>query len=211
MNKLTHYIKATSIITLESGLHIGGPTDAVKIGGIDNPVIRNPITQMPYIPGSSLKGRFRMALELKYGDTFADSKGEGPSQDTNNASLVVKLFGSSSSRTNFEPSRFLFRDSNLADDSLEYAQGEEKIEVKIDRKKMAAFQGGNRTQERIAAGAKFNMEVSIRVFENDNDEKFKQRLEEARKIVELEFLGGAGSRGSGKVKIDPFIFEKIEI
>ncbi|PIQ10833.1 MAG: type III-A CRISPR-associated RAMP protein Csm3, partial [Ignavibacteriales bacterium CG18_big_fil_WC_8_21_14_2_50_31_20] len=179
MNKLTHYIKATSIITLESGLHIGGPTDAVKIGGIDNPVIRNPITQMPYIPGSSLKGRFRMALELKYGDTFADSKGEGPSQDTNNASLVVKLFGSSSSRTNFEPSRFLFRDSNLADDSLEYAQGEEKIEVKIDRKKMAAFQGGNRTQERIAAGAKFNMEVSIRVFENDNDEKFKQRLEEA--------------------------------
>ena len=59
MNKLSHYIKATTQITLESGLHIGGPTDSVKIGGIDNPVIRNPITQMPYIPGSSLKGRFR--------------------------------------------------------------------------------------------------------------------------------------------------------
>jgi CRISPR-associated protein Csm3 len=78
MNKLSHYVKATTVIKLKTGMHIGGPTEAVKIGGIDNPVIRNPITQMPYIPGSSLKGRFRMALELKYGDVHKDNKGVGP-------------------------------------------------------------------------------------------------------------------------------------
>lgn len=211
MNKLTHYIKATSVITLESGLHIGGPTETVKIGGIDNPVIRNPITQLPYIPGSSLKGRFRMALELKYGDVTKEKNGVGPSQDPKHESLVVKLFGSGNAKTTIEPTRFLFRDSNLTADSSEFAEGEEKIEVKIDREKMSAFQGGNRIQERIPAGAKFEMEVSIRVFENDDDGLFKQRLEEARKIVELEFLGGSGSRGSGKVKIDPFNFEKIDI
>jgi len=211
MNKLTHYIKATSKIILESGMHIGGPTESVKIGGIDNPVIRNPITQIPYIPGSSLKGRFRMALELKYGDVAKERKGVGPSQDPNNESMVVKLFGSGSAKTNTEPSRYLFRDSNLSEDSLEYSESEEKIEVKIDREKMAAFQGGNRIQERIAAGAKFDMEVMIRVFENDDEQKFQNRLEEASKIVELEFLGGSGSRGYGKVKIDNFQFEKIDI
>jgi len=211
MNKLSHYIKATSVIKLESGLHIGGSTETVKIGGIDNPVIRNPITKMPYIPGSSLKGRFRMALELKYGDVTKENKGTGPSQDPNNESLVVKLFGSGSAKTNNEPSRYLFRDSNLTSDSQDYAEGEEKIEVKIDRGKMAAFQGGNRTQERIAAGAKFDMEVMIRIFEGDDEDKFKERLEEARKIVELEFLGGSGSRGYGKVKIDELKFEKIDI
>ncbi|MCF8266266.1 MAG: type III-A CRISPR-associated RAMP protein Csm3 [Melioribacteraceae bacterium] len=211
MGKLNHYVRATTVITLQTGMHIGGPTDAVKIGGIDNPVIRNPITQLPYIPGSSLKGRFRMALELKYGDFDKSNRGVGPSQDPNHESMVVKLFGSGSAKTNNEPSRFLFRDSELTEDSQDFAKGEEKIEVKIDREKMAAFQGGNRTQERIPAGAKFNMEVMIPIFENDEEPKFKLRLEEARKIVELEFLGGSGSRGYGQVKIEEFHFEQIDI
>lgn len=212
MEKLSHYLRATSVIKLESGLHIGGSTESVKISGIDSPVIRNPITKMPYIPGSSLKGRFRMALELKYGDVTKDKRGGvGPSQDPNHESLVVKLFGSSNAKTNIEPGRYLFRDSNLASDSLVYAEGEEKKEVIIDREKLSASSSGPRTQERIAAGAKFDMEVMIRIFEGDDEEKFKERLEESRKIVELEFLGGSGSRGYGKVKIDKFQFEKIDI
>lgn len=211
MIKLKHYIKCNSTIELLTGMHIGGSKEALKIGGIDNPVIRNPITNMPYIPGSSLKGRLRMALELKYGETEKESKGVGPSQKQDSDSLICKLFGNGNPKKTTEATRLIFRDSNLLEGALEYAQGEEKIEVKIDREKLSAFQSGNRTQERIAAGAKFNFEVMIRVFEDDPEDKFKERLKEAIKIVELEFLGGSGSRGYGQVKFDELKFETINI
>ncbi len=211
MTRLTHYIKATSKIKLITGMHIGGSKDAIKIGGIDNPVIRNPITNLPYIPGSSLKGRFRMALEVKYGDTNSEPRGVGPSINIRNQSQVVRLFGSGSAKTTEEPTRIIFRDSNLSEGFEEYAQGEEKIEVKMDRAKMAGFTGGNRIQERISAGAQFDFEVMIRIFENDDEELFKERLKEAMKIVELEYLGGSGTRGYGQVEFDEIKFEKIEI
>jgi len=211
MKKLKHYIKCSSVIELLTGMHIGGSKEALKIGGIDNPVIRNPITNMPYIPGSSLKGRLRMALELKYGETEMESKGVGPSQDQNSDSLICKLFGNGNPKKTLEATRVIFRDANLLTGYEEYAQGEEKIEVKIDREKLSAFQGGNRIQERIAAGAKFNFEIMIRIFEDDKEEEFKKRISEAIKIVELEFLGGSGSRGYGQVKFEDLKFEKIEI
>ena len=56
----------TGKILLKSGLHIGGNKDTMQIGGIDNPVIKNPLTNMPYIPGSSLKGKMRFLLEHYY-------------------------------------------------------------------------------------------------------------------------------------------------
>ena len=33
------------------------------IGGLDKPVIRDPLTQQPYLPGSSIKGKLRSTLE----------------------------------------------------------------------------------------------------------------------------------------------------
>ena len=107
MSKLSHYVKCTSTIEVLTGLHIGGSKDEIQIGGIDNPVIKNPVTNLPYIPGSSLKGRFRMALELKYGDYSEERNGAGPSKNKNNESKVVKLFGSGSAETNDEPTRFM--------------------------------------------------------------------------------------------------------
>ena len=49
-----------------TGLHIGGTEEGFEIGGMDNPVIRDPITGYPYIPGSSLKGKMRSLLEWSY-------------------------------------------------------------------------------------------------------------------------------------------------
>lgn len=212
MPKLIHYLRCKGKISLLTGMHIGGPKESIKIGGIDNPVIRNPITNMPYIPGSSLKGRFRMALELKYNDyTKEGDKGYGPSTNPDHESLVCKLFGNGDTKKSKEPTRLIFRDANLTEGYEKFIEGEEKIEVKMDRDKLAGFKGGNRTQERIAAGAKFDLEIMIRVFEGDDEEKFKSRLNEAMKIVELEFLGGSGSRGYGQVKFEDITFEKIEI
>ncbi|GLI53995.1 type III-A CRISPR-associated RAMP protein Csm3 [Thermodesulfovibrio yellowstonii] len=58
-------IKGT--IRLKTGLHIGSGNTEMQIGGTDNPVIKHPHTNEPYIPGSSLKGKIRSLLELYYG------------------------------------------------------------------------------------------------------------------------------------------------
>jgi CRISPR-associated protein Csm3 len=52
-----------SILLVETGLHIGGGGETLSIGGIDKPVIRDPITRHPYLPGSSIKGKLRAILE----------------------------------------------------------------------------------------------------------------------------------------------------
>jgi CRISPR-associated protein Csm3 len=54
-------IKSTLIV--ETGLHIGGGNESLDIGGIDKPVVRDPVTLQPYLPGSSIKGKLRSILE----------------------------------------------------------------------------------------------------------------------------------------------------
>ncbi|ALV63519.1 CRISPR-associated RAMP Csm3 [Thermococcus sp. 2319x1] len=54
----------TGKIKAVTGLHIGAQREVGEIGGIDNPVIRDPVTGLPYIPGSSLKGRLRSLFEI---------------------------------------------------------------------------------------------------------------------------------------------------
>jgi CRISPR-associated protein Csm3 len=53
----------TSQISAETGLHIGGGGENLDIGGLDKPVIRDPLTKYPYLPGSSIKGKLRSILE----------------------------------------------------------------------------------------------------------------------------------------------------
>ncbi len=52
-------------IIIQTGLHIGSGDDKVQIGGVDSAVIKDPITKLPYIPGSSLKGKIRCLLETE--------------------------------------------------------------------------------------------------------------------------------------------------
>ena len=56
-------IRLESILKVETGLHIGGGGENLDIGGLDSPVIRDPLTRYPYLPGSSIKGKLRAILE----------------------------------------------------------------------------------------------------------------------------------------------------
>lgn len=56
-------LRLTSTLFVETGLHIGGGGETLDIGGLDKPVIRDPLTQQPYLPGSSIKGKLRSILE----------------------------------------------------------------------------------------------------------------------------------------------------
>src|SRR3989338_11494456 len=61
--KFIRYKTITGIMQCVSGLRIGGSKDTIEIGGMDNPIIRNPLDKFPYIPGSSIKGKMRSLLE----------------------------------------------------------------------------------------------------------------------------------------------------
>lgn len=56
-------LRVKSKILVETGLHIGGGGERLDIGGLDKSVIRDPLTQYPYLPGSSVKGKLRAILE----------------------------------------------------------------------------------------------------------------------------------------------------
>ena len=67
----------TFVARCESGLHIGGSQDELVIGGADSPVIKNPDTRKPYVPGSSLKGKMRAELEKHLGRFGRDGRKDG--------------------------------------------------------------------------------------------------------------------------------------
>lgn len=57
----------TGKLICETGLHIGGTAEGFEIGGLDSPVIKDRLSDYPYIPGSSLKGKLRHLLEWSLG------------------------------------------------------------------------------------------------------------------------------------------------
>jgi CRISPR-associated protein Csm3 len=63
LGKLIKKIFISGTIDVKTGLSVGGGSIGLEIGGADKVVVRNPITNQPYIPGSSLKGKMRSLLE----------------------------------------------------------------------------------------------------------------------------------------------------
>lgn len=178
-------------ILVVTGLHIGTGGSG-GIGLVDNPVIRDPLTRRPIVPGSSLKGRLRHALEVICGDESDD---------------VVRLFGSYVD--NFEKrsfGRLLLRDSHLSDESaatLESVDNESlyveiKTENRIDRARGVAEHP--RQSERLPAGAIMDMEMVYNAWGKSRISDDLQNLEMALRFVEDEYIGGCGSRGYGKVE-----------
>ena len=101
-----------------TGLHIGGSKDKMEIGGVDSPVVRDPVThRQPYIPGSSLKGKMRMLLEYATGNVeMGDEKQDKKRGDVHNCTRpdcpVCRIFGSSAAEERrCGPTRLLVRDA----------------------------------------------------------------------------------------------------
>ena len=82
-------------LVCRSGVHIGASDSEMHIGGIDNAVVKHPITQEPYIPGSSIKGKVRSLLEWRSG--FVSNGPLGWPDYVNSHSdkvlAILKLFG----------------------------------------------------------------------------------------------------------------------
>lgn len=206
----------TGQIICESGLHIGDSPDGIDIGGSDNPIIRDPITDYPYIPGSSLKGKLRTLLELsdkQSSESVINNEG-GPSTDED--CIAAKLFGLTPKEKgdvdvdkNYQ-TRIIVRDSQPTPDTIEMwkehkelsSGAELKWENNINRITSVA---NPRNIERVPKGSKFDFEIILSTY---SDEEYKNiaSLLESMNLLENSYLGGSGSRGSGQVK-----FENINI
>ena len=205
MEKLVKKIKIQTSITLVTGLHIGGSSDNVEIGGIDNPVIKLATRgNEPYIPGSSLKGKMRCLLEQAAGASQV-----GMDKSVNN------LFGITENKTlktGNQPSKLIVRDAMLSNeskeallacDNLDMPYTENKWENVIDRTKGVAEHP--RQSERVPAGAVFNAEFVLNVWDDDKENELMELFMKGIKLLENDYLGGSGSRGYGQIKFGEFI------
>jgi len=199
--KLTgkYFIKGQ--IKAVTGLHIGGSKTALDIGGIDLNVIKTP-AGVPYIPGSSLKGKLRSML----------AREEGSDSPQNDSDKIKEIFGESPTKTNQEGkiTRIIVRDAFLdvehfeqekekgefTDLELDYTEG--KWENTIDRKTGTA--GSPRQIERVPAGAIFNFELVYDIYDDEKKDAHITEIKKAMRLLEDDYLGGSGSRGYGKIK-----------
>lgn len=202
---LVKKIKINTTMELLTGTHVGGSKDTVEIGGIDNPVIKLPTkNNQPYIPGSSLKGKMRCLLEQISGSPTVGGNDE-----------VNSLFGSADAK-NPSPSRLIVRDAMLTEESVKMLKDsnmdmpftESKYENVIDRVRGVAEHP--RQTERVPAGAKFNVEMIINVWDTDEESKLLALLKKGINALENDYIGGSGSRGYGQVKFAPITEENTK-
>mgnify|MGYP005835126327 CR=1 FL=1 len=218
--KIAKYTEVRSTITALTGLKIGGTKETAGIGETDNPIIRHPITRLPYIPGSSLKGKLCSLLELKYSQNTQNSGNPCDCAECD----ICALFGSGIKRNKtaesllqkLGPTRLVFRDALLnveSRDELKELPGafvEVKSEIAMNRKTGATKTGSLRQQERVPEGTSFDFDFTLRLFDEDlkkdgnnpsRAEIYLDLLAEGFEMLEKDYLGGCGTRGYGRVEI----------
>lgn len=184
-----------------TGLHIGASGAFSAIGAVDSPVVRDPFTQLPIVPGSSLKGKLRSLLarslsrDINNMPQFDDDEEE-----------IRRLFGSARP---VRRSRLQFADCFVvnAEQFREIGITEVKAENTINR----ATSGTNLRQiERVVRGVKFGVCIAYDVIQPDQVQEDLEQLAHAMRLLQLDYLGGHGSRGSGRVSFSGFRFEQVE-
>ena len=183
-------------IVLKTGMHIGGSSDFSAIGAIDSPVVRDTLTRLPLIPGSSLKGKMRylLAKELNNGILL--------NEPNNDQDEILRLFGSSE-KDKIRRARLKFNDiklSNLAElETFNVSSTEVKFENTIDRETAVAKP---RQIERVIAGSKFDFEIFYNLDDIKEVEKDFENIKQGFDLLEFDYLGGHGTRGSGRIAFE---------
>lgn len=197
-------------ITCLTGLHIGGSKDKIEIGGVDSPVLRDPNTNFPYIPGSTIKGKLRSIIEFMEGKVTLDINQDAPPHACKDENCkICKLFGSSNKERVSGPTRLIVRDAfpdietiqmwNNLDSQLQFT--EYKSENTIDRLTSAA---NPRFIERVVTDSKFNFELVLTVYDEDESklQDYFNTILAGLKMLEHSGIGGSVSRGYGQIKFE---------
>ena len=208
--KLVKRVAIRGRLVVVTGLHIGAGKDAIEIGGIDTPVMKHPHTGYPYVPGSSIKGKLRSLLEWHRGQIGAKGGVWDGGSKPDAGDPILRIFGTTHKDWAGGPTRILVRDASLNSAWAKHAVQaglaltEEKFENNIDRIQGKAGVGIRKT-ERVPAGAIFDFEFVYRCFDIGGDggvpdDKNLAFVFDAMRLLELDALGGSGSRGYGRVR-----------
>ena len=210
-------------LACETGLHIGAGKGSLEIGGADNPVIKDAFG-MPYVPGSSLRGRIRALLEQSMGLAVPSElvylsrrkgqevrihQSDRPDDEVcilfgRNPGRMEKAGGDSADHGSATPARLSVYDAPLVADSITAQMREnlddELTEVKsenaVDR---ITSQANPRTLERVPAGARFKVRMVLDIL-CPEDTVLPARVLEGMRMLEDDSLGGGGSRGNGRIR-----------
>lgn len=188
-------------LTVKTGLHIGAFSAFSAIGAVDSLVIRNPMTGLPIIPGSSLKGKLRTLLARSLAKNI-----EHMTNHCNDDKLILRTFGSANPP---HCARFQFADCFVTNIEQMEVVGvtEVKAENAINRQ---TSQANPRYIERVTAGTEFGVNIVYDVLKNDEAMVDLELLAKGMKLLQLDYLGGHGSRGSGRVSFRNFKLTNIE-
>lgn len=189
-------IQITGTIEVVTGMHIGGSEAFAAIGAIDSPVIIDPLSRKPIIPGSSLKGKIRALLAKAYNPTVANHNDDHE--------RISRLFGSSANDDKPITSRLIFSDMILDNYDELHSKGLDSItEVKFENTISRTTSVANPRQiERVIRGSKFKLNIIYDVLEDYQDQALDdiKILVEGMKLLQYDYLGGGGTRGNGKIK-----------
>jgi len=229
--QLINITEITGTLIVKTGLRIGAGDTEMRIGGLDNPIIKHPHTLEPYIPGSSLKGKVRSLLEMKSG-LMGKTKGEplkirdlqGLDEGKKaEAKKLLKLFGAGGAEAeqiaaqDIGPTRVAFADCPLEEAWRQKAleEGLAFTEVKSENaiNRIEGVAQHPRFMERIPAGARFAFRVTLKTMAEDEKDNLENLLLLGLKLLTLDALGGCGSRGYGRIELefhDPEIKAKFD-
>lgn len=202
-------IKIHAIIRLETGMHIGASSDFAPIGAVDSPFIRDTFTKQPIIPGSSLKGKLRTMLAKSY------AKGILLNDIAEDTVEIKRIFGSAG-KDDAKAARLQVADCRMTDKSVEQLDemdtdtsfGEIKFENSINRLTAVA---NPRQIERVPAGAEFSLSLVYNVEDINELDADIEIIANGLKLLELDYIGGHGSRGYGRISFHDFTAETFSI
>lgn len=182
-----------------TGMHIGGSSTFSAIGAVDSPVIRDALTGRPIVPGSSLKGKLRTLLARSFAtdiQQMPDFKDDHP--------LVRRMFGSTSAR-----SRLQFADAFVR--NVEQMKAVGLTEVKSENViKRLTSEAMPRQIERVNPGTIFAETIVYDVCDEEEMQEDLKLLAKSMKLLQMDYLGGHGSRGSGRVSLKNFRIQDFD-
>ena len=199
-------IKITSTLQILTGLHIGDNSGFSAIGAIDNPVIRDSYTGDPIIPGSSLKGKMRSLLSRA---ALSEGKYILP-ECKNDPEPIKRLFGTPGDQDETPVTAHLqFTDAFLLnrEEMLRYGGlTETKPENYITRSTSIARP---RSTERVVRGAQFGIIWFYTMECPEVLEEDMRTLADGCRLLSMDYLGGSGTRGYGRVGFGDFKFSLL--
>ena len=186
------------LVTL-TGMHIGGTDSFSAIGAADSTVVRDACTGRPIVPGSSIKGKLRSLLARSLSGDI-----EKLPDFNDDDERIKRLFGSSKP---VRAARVQFADAFVINygEMKNVGLTEVKSENTINR---ATSVSNPRQIERVNPGVKFGLRISYNVRDDRETAADMELLAKGMKLLQLDYLGGHGSRGSGRVSLRCFLREK---